>query len=88
VKLCSLSAQFAPPLYAVAPGDHFVWPGDYIGRRIALPYATVDGAPIELITLSLSPRVFFIPKVAVVVCSFWKRVRVFFDIVVLVLVCC
>jgi len=50
-------------LYVVPAGDVYVWPGGYVGRRLALPYARLpDGTPIALETVSLVPRAFFLPR--------------------------
>jgi hypothetical protein len=50
-------------LFVVPPGDHFFWPGEWVGRKIVVPGVTLpDGSPITLETLSLEPRVFFIEK--------------------------
>mmetsp|Transcript_17221 Transcript_17221/g.29919 ORF Transcript_17221/g.29919 Transcript_17221/m.29919 type:complete len:272 (-) Transcript_17221:513-1328(-) len=49
--------------FVVPPGDHFFWPGSYVGRKLTIPDIILpDGSPLVLETLSLSPRVFFIEK--------------------------
>lgn len=49
----------------VPPGDHFFWPGGYIGRRLVLDDVRLPGPeaePIVIETVMLQPRMFFIPK--------------------------
>lgn len=55
--------QESDVLFVVPPGDHFFWPGEWVGRKIVVPGVTLpDGSPITLETLSLQPRLFFIEK--------------------------
>lgn len=45
--------------FVLLPGEHWVWPGLYVGYRVVLPDVLgVDSAPIVLTTLALSPRLF------------------------------
>jgi hypothetical protein len=67
VEILSLrTTEFASPVFLVGAGDHFVWPGVHVGYRRTVRNALVptsDGdAPVELITLALEPRLFFIPR--------------------------
>eukprot|EP01097_Dermamoeba_algensis_P004008 TRINITY_DN2684_c0_g1_i1.p1 TRINITY_DN2684_c0_g1~~TRINITY_DN2684_c0_g1_i1.p1 ORF type:complete len:217 (-),score=43.43 TRINITY_DN2684_c0_g1_i1:684-1286(-) len=51
-------------LYIVKGEDFFFWPGVYIGHRVPLIHVDsgVPGKTLELITISLEPRVFLIPN--------------------------
>lgn len=41
-------------LYVVPPGEHYFWPGEYVGRKFVLPDVTLpDGSPITLEVCSL-----------------------------------
>lgn len=42
-------------LYVVPPGEHYFWPGEYVGRKFVLPDVTLpDGSPITLEVLQRS----------------------------------
>jgi prolyl 4-hydroxylase len=50
-------------LWVVPAGDHFAWPGEYIGRRVEIAGTSLpDGSPIVLETIGLEPRAFFIER--------------------------
>lgn len=56
----------ADALFVVPPGDHFMWPAEFVGHKFVVPGVTLpDGSPVTLETLSLSPRVFLIDKFVV-----------------------
>jgi hypothetical protein len=50
-------------LFVVPPGDHFFWPGEFVGRKIVVPGVKLpDGSPVTLETLSLRPPIYFIER--------------------------
>ena len=48
-------------LYVVGAGDHFFWPGEYVGRRLEVSDVVLpNGEHPVLETLSLEPAVFLL----------------------------
>ena len=48
-------------VYVVGAGDHFFWPGEYVGRKLTIPDVVLpNGHHAVLETLSLEPRIFLI----------------------------